>query len=105
MKKWNEMDAKERRTAIAKLCGWKRIHPVMLFTGQAPGTDPKKISKVPDYLNDLNAMYEAEEKIPGHWWMVFESHLTKASGTKTMLWHTTAFQRAEAFYLTMTEVA
>jgi hypothetical protein len=60
------MKPKEQRIAIAKACGWlvnddgvTGISPINVEQGL---TNHKICSwKLPDYLNDLNAMYEAEK--------------------------------------------
>lgn len=56
------MSPEAQRIAIAKACGWREIttftasyHPC----GFHP-TQPKGKERLPDYLNDLNAMHEAE---------------------------------------------
>lgn len=88
------MKSEEQRIAIAKACGWNGFNP----------------DNIPDYLNDLNAMHEAEKTLTieqnyvywntlrdlicvdentGHWCDL------KASG------HATAAERAEAFLRTL----
>jgi hypothetical protein len=60
------MKPKEQRKAIAEACGWiinddgvTGISPINVEQGL---TNPKICSwKLPDYLNDLNAMHEAEK--------------------------------------------
>ncbi len=44
------MTPEQQRSAIAEACGWK--------TGYR---DPEAWHPLPDYLNDLNAMHEAEK--------------------------------------------
>ena len=58
------MNTEEQRIAIAEACGWKQVtrdnkpeeiwenqkHPLKICRGE---------SKIPDYLNDLNAMHDA----------------------------------------------
>ena len=63
------MNKKKQRIAIAKACGWK-IEPMLSFAGEHMRdiyTSPNGIcvpdSQFPDYLNDLNAMREAEETL------------------------------------------
>ena len=46
------MNQEEQRIAIAEACGWK--------TGYR---DPEAWHPLPDYLNDLNAMHEAEKTL------------------------------------------
>ena len=81
------------RQAIAEKCGWKIIpnspHGIML--------SPDGIARfVPDYPNDINAMYEAEKVLIDHtgYWQWIE----RIQGPlKFNLVHATARQRAEAF--------
>jgi hypothetical protein len=66
------MDKTQQRIAIAEACGWKRWdHPDALkrkegwimpenFVEDPEGFQVSRHS-VPDYLNDLNAMHEAEK--------------------------------------------
>jgi hypothetical protein len=81
----------QQRIAIAEACGWK--------TGYR---DPEAWHPLPDYLNDLNAMHDAEKT------------LTYAQGGEMTLWiqrmtcagygpqlFATASQRAEAFLRTI----
>lgn len=60
------MKAEEQRIAIAEWCGWKQSQPGV--TGERrwvlkDGDVPSYIGALPDYLNDLNAMHEAEERL------------------------------------------
>ena len=66
------MKAEEQRIAIAEFCGWtrgKRIEASFSKPGATvehpswihPNGYPER--KLPDYLNDLNAMYEAEKRL------------------------------------------
>jgi hypothetical protein len=115
------MSPEAQRIAIAEACGWKYIRaevdwlPQELtghYTKPHP-TDPEKEKfyctrhSIPDYLNDLNAMHEAEKTcIIGvakepldtlfrlNLWNVLE-------GTETDPIHANAQQRAEAFLKTL----
>lgn len=59
------MNEIEQRIVIAEACGWVRgsIHHTIEFG--LIGTNPNGIGRVhvPDYLNDLNAMHEAEKTL------------------------------------------
>jgi len=55
------MTEQEQRIAIANTCGWK-----------AAKEDRDLELHIPDYLNDLNAMNEAEQDIRGQWNEYFE---------------------------------
>jgi hypothetical protein len=87
------MTPEQQRIAIAEACGWT---DTQIIDGKYGQTD------VPDYLNDLNAMHEAEKV------------LTYEQGGKMTLWiqrmtcagygpqlFATASQRAEAFLRTI----
>ena len=61
------MTPEQKRIAIAEACGWRNIECYSdnagpdILSGEPPPTYKrhKHDSKVPDYLNDLNAMHEA----------------------------------------------
>lgn len=107
--KWKELSEEEQNLHIALLCGYQLDNgdlmlPSMTF---APNNMP------PDYLNDLNAMHEAEKclvrkgnysKSP----MAYRKILLKIMEQDNDAWLTfgtfaTAAQKAEAFVLTMDE--
>jgi hypothetical protein len=107
------MKPEEQRIAIAEACGWKQ-HPqepcVMLHKEHSW----RLILDLPDYLNDLNAMHEAEETLRKN-----QFHFVDYYGTLFMvvscletyegnigyfefeLVTATASQRAEAFLKTI----
>jgi len=103
------MTDEQMRIAIAEACGWKvpngctnyRVRPEgsRVFFNPLTDDDP-----LPDYLNDLNAMHEAEKtllKIDGcqaHW-ETYSNILTAKLGCVD-IFHATARQRAEAFLKT-----
>lgn len=106
------MNKEEQRIAIAEACGWTEIgvidylcgiHPQMLNAKAYDGSSlTPPIWEVPDYLNDLNAMHEAE-KILQHYG-VFVDKLAEIMGQprqSIMLVNATAAQRAEAFLRTL----
>ena len=56
---------KEQQIAIAQACGWTGFNPdnipdCLQYTARAPSG---KWGLIPDYLNDLNAMHEAEKVV------------------------------------------
>ena len=68
------MNKEEQRIAIATKCGWKNIRQTEMLTGRkgqrglmiisgvwgvSPSGEGEEI--IPEYLNDLNAMHEAEK--------------------------------------------
>ncbi len=107
------MDKNKQQIAIAKACGWRLTetditYPNGLKIGYHPPEYVREVfSKiVPDYLNDLNAMHEAEKTIrpkdtptPHGWekWDEYEKRLSDLCGDD----HATAAQRAEAFLKTL----
>jgi hypothetical protein len=93
------MSPDKQRIAIAEACGWTDF-----WAGEETGTngqDPAGLqAQLPDYLNDLNAMHEAEK--------VLESDIPKFSAYLSILQYlspipvrATAAQRAQAFLLTI----
>ena len=97
------MDKNKQKIAIAESCGWKYLpkdsYGIQWVT-PPKGTPPKKYlpsapfapSDVPDYLNDLNAMHEAE-KVLRKDYSIWENY----SGRFESDPHATASQRGEAF--------
>lgn len=96
--------------AIAKACGWTKFTPdTIQFTAQrADG----KWGLIPDYLNDLNAMHEAEkvlrcsvDYIQIHAWNNYcirlGFFLRPQDVHDNNCIHATAEQRAEAFLKTL----
>jgi len=59
------MNKKQQQIAIAKACGWRKMKaPKKLgFGASAPDKCWYFIHQLPDYLNDLNAMHEAEKSL------------------------------------------
>lgn len=93
------MSPEKQRIAIAEVCGWskadaKRGYTLSQFTEQ-----------VPDYLNDLNAMHEAEKSISNDLWQCYFNQLarvTKAEQSDDRVFFcATARHRAEAFLRVM----
>ena len=113
--------------AIAKACGWKKMNwneatvygsathgfrvwkskhqdSIMSYKGRAG-------ERIPDYLNDLNAMHEAEKILTHDQQVQFSvelgklttSHLpsSRAAWMDFAIAHATAAQRAEAFLRTI----
>lgn len=116
------MTPEAQRSAIAEACGWTELHyhddPKLVsksLCGHPPGLDGKPSPGttrndvyVPDYLNDLNAMHEAENALPDRLMnLTYVEELSAVCGideggewTTTEDWqllHATARQRAEAF--------
>ena len=58
------MTSEQQRIAIAKACGWRRIHGAEIYEWSWMDKNDNGTNELPDYLNDLNAMHEAEKKLP-----------------------------------------
>lgn len=112
------MSPDQQRIAIAEACGWTDLHIgtwtrwLNALMGIAPGDKNERHVRVPDYLNDLNAMHEAEEKIMSHIGYCRNLLEVVVPGTKGVIvglhagygmsiLHATAAQRAEAFLRTI----
>ena len=112
------MKPEAQRIAIAEACGWMEIKdddfseygvPCFILMGIAPRGSGLRTA-LPDYLNDLNAMHEAENNLEGMNKAEFAVQLCRVAGKD---WpngigggsfthvHTTAAQRAEAFLRTI----
>ena len=103
------MNPEQQRIAIAEACGWTEIEPCTCCDGVSRGYTPTPVAHkkhLPNYLNDLNAMHEAEE--------LFYAKPDTLECAERMrdyskwLWliakyplHATAAQRAEAFLRTI----
>ncbi len=117
------MKPEQQRIAIAEACGWTDIaadYPVnpddgdfyiLWPSGVIPGKQEKRAT-LPDYLNDLNAMHEAEKVLTWQQTHEYAAHLIEIVGrdkprlsecadgkpyAERWTWHATAAQRAEAF--------
>lgn len=66
---------------------------------QEPDIACKHSNQLPDYLNDLNAMWQAEEKLHGSDWARYFNWI-QANGNGSGV-HATAAQRAEALLRTI----
>ena len=109
------MKPEAQRIAIAEVCGWQGPHHPENVAGMVgwwsqergvwwvtPEGNRVIIRTVPDYLNDLNAMHEAEKLLDRLQWVIYGRRLQSACDT-TITWpiHAPAAQRAEAFLRTL----
>ncbi len=78
-----EMTSESQRIAIAEACGW--YQPKHTFAW---------LSDVPDYLNDLNAMHEAEKVLKGKQIDIYREYFHSSENYGMF---STAAQRAERF--------
>jgi hypothetical protein len=119
------MTPEQQRIAIAEACGltphpdndnrpddlkfWSPQYsgkPGLVYTLDGPeyGEFPRSQhdARLPDYLNDLNAMHEAEKMIKGTpYWKTYETLLAQIVSGDNGMFHITASQRAEAFLKTL----
>ena len=99
------MNTEQQRIAIAEACGWTNFRRGNVSLGI--NSKSKLIDFVPNYLNDLNAMHEAEKVLieigcKGDYrgWDSYRITLDEMGGSEMSL-HTTASRRAEAFLRTL----
>jgi hypothetical protein len=79
-------DSPYYQIAIAEACGWKydpTAAPDMKYVGIMcrirPGNNAWQTEKVPDYLNDLNAMHEAEKVLTDEQYIDYANRLSEAA--------------------------
>jgi len=107
-----KLDTEEKNIKIAEICGWKApfqhewLKEYEKEGGDLcafAGTDPSgNREPVPDYVNDLNAMHEAEKVLCENKQIDYLKNIVKIMGnTKRDPAFATAVQRAEAFALTL----
>jgi hypothetical protein len=107
------MNPEQQRIAIAEACGWKFIPEYYHGEDQPPEfttvtPDGKHLcGYYPDYLNDLNAMHEAEKQLLATQFKRYHDVLVaqvigwSAHENEHIAIHATAAQRAEAFLRTI----
>jgi hypothetical protein len=99
-----KMSPEAQRIAIAEACGWEHI---VFNRGWIKAGDGKTQCVIPDYLNDLNAMHEAEEVMTEMQRCDYSNHLydlARRHQEVTEKWRylsMSAAQRAEAFLRTL----
>jgi hypothetical protein len=95
------MTPEAQRIAIAEACGWVREDTS--FTRAQGWRGPKGdwySPLPPDFLDDLNAMHEAESSIPQPS-DFYRHNLVEVCGSEQQIHRATAAQRAEAFLRTL----
>lgn len=99
------MDLQKQRIAIAEFCGWKDIKtntvPHMTFIGLVGTCDGSPHLPIPNYLEDLNAMHEAEKLLTREQQRLYTrllhpEYVDNLSGDWCVL-HSAAGKRADAF--------
>ena len=102
----NQLTPNEKLLRIAQLCGYTDVQ-IVKPDGQfvpheivmAKHSTYEGWKSVPDYLNSLDAMHEADKRILRTDGDTYRQHLLSERGTD---WgYATAEQRADAFLLTM----
>ena len=98
-KKDQEMKPEQQRIAIAEACGWKSEF-VAIPDGDEGDVwiNPDGFSgELPNYLNDFDAMNEAEKVLTPEQEEQMNDLLWDMMEGRKFLWRSTATQRAEAF--------
>lgn len=109
------MTLEEQRIALAEWAGWgyspdanSSIKHEAIMAWYRPGNSPWQLEQLPDYLNDLNAVHELEEKLSDEQTSIYSSYLLQNKsdrpGRGAIFWgmaHATAAQRCEALLKTL----
>lgn len=101
------MTPEAQRIAIAEACGWTVINGYLCHVTPDKNNEPviATIAPLPDYLNDLNDMHEAEKVLLNldavqYHWETYSNILANRMGCMD-IFHATAAQRAKAFLKTI----
>lgn len=96
------------RIEIAKACGWVDCRNISgCWQGmRLINKDVYQLFELPDYLNSLDAMHEAEKVLTVEQAIKYEKYLKELtlcnhSNSQGKVWHATAIQRAETFIKTL----
>ena len=105
------MTPEEQRIAIAEACGWGLNYdwerPGIGEWWEKTGEQPRRSNDLPDYLNDLNAMHEAEKMLDvniesgGSPRYEYSRQVYRIVESRRQPFRSTAAQRAEAFLRTI----
>jgi hypothetical protein len=108
------MTPEKQRIAIAEACGWGLNYdwerPGIGEWWEKTGEQPRRSNDLPDYLNDLNAMHDAEDTLFGSVYDRYYNEIAKlidpydsdtARFADFAVINSTAAQRAEAFLRTI----
>ena len=101
---WAELSPEEQSKSVLKCLGFEEDKYIGFIINKHLTKPFEDIGflLVPDYLNDLNAMHEAEKHIPDSLWNQYCDLLERLSKEGESI-HATASEKAEAFVLTMEE--
>jgi|688.fasta_scaffold710667_1 hypothetical protein len=102
------MNKEKQRIKIAEECGWRyspyaslEVKQDAILSWIRPGNADWQPECLPDYLNDLNAMHEAEKIFKLGMRSRYDAELGLiAERDYCFIWETSAAQRAEAFLKT-----
>ena len=100
------MTLESQKIAIAEACGWK-VHPKDKWVVIPPNSphSVQPLYTLPDYLNDLNAMHEAEKTLnpiqAAEYARILTSIAWQSAQPVFAPMTATAAQRAEAFLRTI----
>lgn len=94
------MKPEQQQIAIARVCGWKPHYSNDGF-GEHPIHAPKQMQRIPNYLNDLNAMHEAEKILTLNQLVEYSHKLLIGVVYQYEAINATASQRAKAFLRTL----
>lgn len=103
------MTPEQQLIAIAEACGYRQYHQKGgdgAWEGYTPDGKFFFLEDLPDYLNDLNAMHEAEKVLTLKRVSDYKEHLKRLTlenhnNAQGFVFHATAAQRAEAFLRTI----
>ena len=105
------MTPEEQRVAIAEACGWTETEAWLdgrRCFERADSNAGWDFDSLPDYINDLNALHDAESILNADQMVSYDYHLDRVVGNgrqglniEYFLWSATAAQRAEAFLRTI----
>ena len=99
------MNKEKQRIKIAEACGWKDMfieNNRPLLGRHEPESMGRDYLCVPDYLNDLNAMHEAQKILKLGMRNRYDAELSLiAERDYCFIWETSTEQKAEAFLRTL----
>lgn len=99
------MDKEKQRIKIAEALGYTHVRIVKAIEGPPDigiGHHPTEPHSVPEYLNDLNAMHEAQKILKIGMRNRYDAELSLiAERDYCFIWETSAKQKAEAFLRTL----
>ena len=102
------MNKEKQRIAIAEACGWTVINGYICHVAPDKNNEPviATIAPLSDYLNDLNAMHEAEKVLTADQARAYDKEQQKIGFRERLagafwMWHLPAKWKAEAFLRTI----